>query len=54
MEELKKSVLQKAFSGELTAAIPHRYVMEEAELLIAAEPEENYIATPVKKKAKNK
>jgi type I restriction enzyme, S subunit len=41
LEELKKSILQKAFSGELTAA-PKLYATDEAALSIAAEPEAVY------------
>ena len=42
LEELKKSILQKAFSGELTATMPKSYVIDEPFLPVAAEPVVTY------------
>jgi type I restriction enzyme S subunit len=42
LEELKKIILQKAFSGELTAAVVKPYITDKPASSIAAEPESVY------------
>lgn len=44
LDELKKSILQKAFSGELTASYASIYEMEPETLMMAAEPGSAYIS----------